>query len=225
MTRKQNKNIMSTSSDSLLCFQHCEKVNIFCFMVPYNCPICRSDLSGTDMAIPPFRIPNPLTCEPNNFSLVIKPTFGSFIRDFKRGDLLHIALSNSKSMIFEFNENGISSSSASSHLNWTNFLCISLSALPYRFEDLDEILETTKVMDIWAAERYDDLHNNCFDYVISVLNASLQNSSFKLTKLQLTQDVISPAINKTIRLLSIIRNVLDNGFFLQRTLAEPAVSS
>lgn len=76
-------------------------------------------------------------------------------RDFKRGDLLHIALSNSKSMIFEFNENGISSSSASSHLNWTNFLCISLSALPYRFEDLDEILETTKVMDIWAAERYD----------------------------------------------------------------------
>lgn len=26
------------------------------------------------------RIPNPLTCEPNNFSLVIKPTFGSFIR-------------------------------------------------------------------------------------------------------------------------------------------------
>ncbi|XP_032776712.2 MKRN2 opposite strand protein isoform X2 [Daphnia magna] len=153
MTRKQNKNIMSTSSDSLLCFQHCEKVNIFCFMVPYNCPKCRSDLSGTDMAIPPFRIPNPLTCEPNNFSLVIKPTFGSFIRDFKRGDLLHIALSNSKSIIFEFNENGISSSSASSHLNWTNFLCISLSALPYRFEDLDEILETTKVMDIWAAER------------------------------------------------------------------------
>ncbi|XP_057373510.1 MKRN2 opposite strand protein-like isoform X3 [Daphnia carinata] len=144
---------MSSSPDTLLCFQHCEKVNVFCFTIPFSCPVCRSDLSGTDMTIPPFRIPSPLTCEPNNFSLLIKPTFGSFTRDFKRGDLLHIALSNSKSMIFEFNENGITSSSASSHLNWTNFLSISLSALPYRFKDLDKILETTKFMDIWAPDR------------------------------------------------------------------------
>ncbi|EFX81430.1 hypothetical protein DAPPUDRAFT_317694 [Daphnia pulex] len=206
---------MSTLSDSLLCFQHCSKINVFCFTIPNNCPACENELSNTDLTIPPFRVPSPLTSEAKNFSILIKPTFGDFIRDFKRGDVLHIALSNSESKIFEFNENGISSSSFGSYLNWTNFLSVSLATLSYTFSELDKVLKNTITMDTWAAERYDEVNNNCFDYVISVLNAANKNSNSKLTKIQLTQEIISPAINRTIRLLSIVRNVSQNGFFLQ----------
>jgi hypothetical protein len=67
--------------------------------------------------------------------------------------VLHIALSNSESKIFEFNENGISSSSFGSYLNWTNFLSVSLATLPYTFSELDKVLENTITMDTWAAER------------------------------------------------------------------------
>ena len=79
--------------------------------------------------------------------------FKFYYRDFKRGDVLHIALSNSESKIFEFNENGISSSSSGSYLNWTNFLCVSLATLPCIFSEFDKFLENTITMDIWAAER------------------------------------------------------------------------
>nr|CAH0105456.1 unnamed protein product [Daphnia galeata] len=211
---------MQYNSESLLCFQHCKKVNVFCYIIPNNCPVCKNDLSNTDLTIPPFRIPNPLTSEANKLSLLIKPTFGNFIRDFKRGDLLHIALSNSERKIFEFNENGISSYNFSPYPNWTNFLSVSLASLPYKFVDLDEVLENTITMNIWEGERYNEVNNNCFDYVISVLNAADKNSNQKLTKLQLTQEFISPAINKTIRLLSIVRNVLEDGFFLQGNITE-----
>ena len=72
--------------------------------------------------------------------------------------------------------------------------------------------------------RYNEVNNNCFDYVISVLNAADKNSNQKLTKLQLTQEFISPAINKTVRLLSIVRNVLEDGFFLQGNITESLIS-
>ena len=63
--------------------------------------------------------------------------------------MLHIGLSNSKSIIIEFNENGISSNT----MEWTNFLSISLATLPDKFEKLDKVLESSKDMDIWTPER------------------------------------------------------------------------
>lgn len=64
--------------------------------------------------------------------------------------MLHIGLSNSEGIIYEFSENGISSNT----MEWTNFLSVSLTSLSDRFEQLDEVLESSKTMDIWVSERY-----------------------------------------------------------------------
>lgn len=66
----------------IICFQHCQKKEkVFAFKFPDTCNFCQKDLSNTELRIPPFRIPYPFrdaSTEPN--ILVIKPTFGDFLK-------------------------------------------------------------------------------------------------------------------------------------------------
>ena len=62
-------------------FKHCNpSKNIFCFKLPTKCPICDEPIKSC--LVPPCFVPSPLNCKDGAkpYSVVIKPTHGSFIR-------------------------------------------------------------------------------------------------------------------------------------------------
>ena len=66
---------------SIRCFKHCHSdLNVYCFTLPTRCPMCQQIV--TTYLIPPFVIPNPLVTgsDIKAYSIIVKPTIGSFLR-------------------------------------------------------------------------------------------------------------------------------------------------
>jgi len=196
---------------SFLCFQHCERnVNCYCLTLPEYCPICHTSLAVSELRIPPFRIQIPLIRgERTRLSLVIKPTNGCFITRFKSGDPLHIGITNSEGKIFDFNENGMNC--GNDQTEWNHGLSICLTS--FVDSSLDTILESVKSSPQWIPNSYDEKMNNCFDFVLSVLNKV--KPPLHWTKTSFTHQLILPEINKILRLAHIQRMVTENGVFIQ----------
>ncbi|GFR00883.1 MKRN2 opposite strand protein [Trichonephila clavata] len=60
------------------------------------------------LIIPPFRIPYPFrdaAKEPN--SIVIKPTYGDFLNNYRNSSDLHIGVTDSTGFIYEYDVNGV----------------------------------------------------------------------------------------------------------------------
>jgi len=197
--------------NSFLCYQHCDRnINCYCFTLPENCPICQSDLCVSELRIPPFRISLPLIRgESTRLSLLIKPTNGSFVTSFHIGDALHIGISNSQGKIFDFNQNGVNF--GNNHMEWNYCLSIALTSLVD--SSLDAILESAKSSLQWTSLNYNEETNNCFDFVLSVLNKT--SPRLRWTKTSISHQLILPEINKIIKLSYILRMITEHGVFIQ----------
>lgn len=196
---------------SFLCFQHCERnVNCYCLSLPENCPLCQSELAFSELRIPPFRVNIPLsTGERTQLSLLIRPTNGSFVTNFKQGDALHIGISNSQGKIFDFDENGINF--VNNQTEWNH--CLSIGLNSFVDSSLDMILESEKSSSHWSSCNYNEEMNNCFDFVVSVLNKA--TPLLHWSKLSISHQLILPEINKILKFIHIQRMVTENGVFIQ----------
>ncbi|QQP49297.1 Uncharacterized protein FKW44_009912 [Caligus rogercresseyi] len=68
--------------EKILCFEHCSSQS-FALRLPEKCSMCRTKLTD------PFSRARDYPC-----SVVLKPTQGDFLRDYRNGTNLHIALTN-----------------------------------------------------------------------------------------------------------------------------------
>ena len=111
-------------------------------------------------------------------------------RDYKSGDLLHIGLTDYQGTVHEFDENGFCDSKTS---EWNECLAINIS----NFSDtelLNHHLIRSRETQLWTSSMYNEATNNCYDYVIWVLNQAILTGHW--TKTSLSEHKISPFINK-----------------------------
>lgn len=154
--------------EEIRCFQHCDREkNILCFSVPLVCPLCGTDLTQSRLRIPPYLISLPFTDASNTkCCIVIKPTIGHFLFDLNNDSNLHIGLTNSLGVVYEFDERGV----VKDDKNWTYCLCVELIDGQEQLEcDWDQGLELFTKDSSLNREFYDENLNNCFDFVIEFL--------------------------------------------------------
>ena len=108
MHRETNKRSdPSSSQEEILCFEHCDK-KVICVKLPESCPVCQTSISKCKFQIPPFKLPSPFSrAQDHPCTIVIKPTKGNFLRDYKNHGNLHIAVTNSKGFVIEYDMDGI----------------------------------------------------------------------------------------------------------------------
>jgi len=92
----------------ILCFEHCGKKVFSVSSLPEQCPSCSTDLLDCDLKIPPFAVPSPFK-RAIDFpcSIVIKPTTGTFLTDYTNKSNLHIAVTDSRGEVVEFDQHGL----------------------------------------------------------------------------------------------------------------------
>ena len=98
----------------ILCFQHCDTKAFFIDTLPEYCPVCQASLADCHLKLPPFRVPNPfkslhysdkMACRRREqCKVVICTAFGSgdFLHDYDSKGNLHIAVTDSRGDVFEY---------------------------------------------------------------------------------------------------------------------------
>ncbi|GAB1610779.1 hypothetical protein Ahia01_001364400 [Argonauta hians] len=161
-------------SDIIRCFQHCTlTTNIFYTShFPVVCPLCGEDVAHSDPIIPPYRINCPFTDAAHNpFSVVVKPTLGTFLKEYQKESNLHIGVTNSQGVVYEYDENGTSIGSPS----WAQCVAVSFGeALPGTtlWSEWDSMLDQYSRNSQWTSQRYDEDGHNCFSFVLGFLKVT-----------------------------------------------------
>ncbi|XP_064610034.1 MKRN2 opposite strand protein-like [Liolophura sinensis] len=202
-------------TSTVLCFQHCDRsTNILCFQVPAKCPLCGASTETTESRIPPFVIESPLTNAMSHpFSIIVKPTCQQFLQGYKDGDNLHIGVTTSNGHVYEYDEDGVCSSSE----EWKSCLAVSVlysqSYGSWRSQWDDQLLEFANRPD-WSSERYDESTHNCFDFVLGFLRTlPLGLSPLNVSsKAELCQELVKSHTVKLGKYITIYKKIEDYGY-------------
>jgi len=158
----------------IFCLEHCKGNKIFGFKIPSRCPYCAEDLSTCELRIPPFRVPTPFTSGKNSpCSIILKPTKGDFLTDYKKADNLHMGVVSSQGIVYEFDTTGLRFDRTST---WER--CLAIKNLHNMDHDSaswsqywDFTLNVVAGQENWKKIRYDEDRNNCFSFVLAFLRA------------------------------------------------------
>lgn len=228
--------VMSLVEDDLVpqgivCFEHCGQ-RIFCLDLPLICPGgCGTALKDCDFLLSPFQLPSPFSkAVEYPCSIAIKPTEGTFLRDYRSGHNLHIGLTDSQGKVHEFAEYGLHSDSDD---NWNQCIVINLLAKefhPVISEDPDwkEYWDWTLSQMVasgqWNTNTYHRDAMNCFDFVLTFLKALRQEpfSSLARDKVDFCQRVILPKTSLAGKYIRLFRKLEDtDGLFMMERGPNP----
>lgn len=95
--------------NAVRCMRHCSSDwNIFYVNFPGSCPICGGKLKGSFLVVPPFCVPHPfVSSSAVPFSVVVKPTDGCFLDAYQNGHDLHIGITTSSGLVYNYDEHGV----------------------------------------------------------------------------------------------------------------------
>ncbi|GAB6026673.1 hypothetical protein CHUAL_013186 [Chamberlinius hualienensis] len=196
----------------ILCFQHCDKnAQVFCFTLPRFCELCGADLYISELRIPPFRIPYPFVAAAAiPCSIVIRPTVGDFLHNYQNAADLHIGVTNSKGVVFEYDKNGLTNDDTA---KWCQSLRIDiLSQMDAKLlRQWDKTLEKISQQDRWSSTFYSVDDHNCYSFVLEFLKL-LQ---LHFTKLDFCQQFILPKTVSAGKYISLYRNLIKNKTFIK----------
>ncbi|CAL1534816.1 unnamed protein product [Lymnaea stagnalis] len=157
---------MAYDNLDLRSFQHCRKdVDLVCFLLPINCPLCNLPTANTESRIPPYVLPSPFTSSLKSpRSLILKPTHGDFITSYSRACNLHIGITDERGYVYDFDEKGLNQLSV-----WPECLPV-ITADMYDAEAWDQALQSVCGHSAsWHESRYHEDQWNCFDFVLQFL--------------------------------------------------------
>ena len=107
VSKKSVKSLSSVPQENILCFEHCDK-KVICVKLPDSCPVCQTSITQCKLKMPPFKLPSPFSrAQDHPCTIVIKPTNGDFLNDYRNHGNLHIAVTNSKGFVIEYDMEGI----------------------------------------------------------------------------------------------------------------------
>ena len=112
-------------------------------------------------------------------SVIIKPTRGDFLHDYESGDNLHIALTDSRGQVYEFDRAGVTKRERTRE--WSKCLVVNLNSVadpdmvgdPDWGEYWDWRLQGISDDGGFEAKNYDEVEHNCMAFVLAFL-ASLK---------------------------------------------------
>ncbi|XP_066915643.1 MKRN2 opposite strand protein-like [Clytia hemisphaerica] len=201
-------------------FKHCDPdIFIFCFQIPHHCPFCKKEIIS--YLVPPCVVPSPLNEneKPKAYSIVIKPTNGSFMSDYQENDDLHIGITNLYGDVFNFDSVGVQKEKE----GWDECACIVLIKDGSPSDEEKEWMKkwnkclSSSLKDTqWTKERYDENQLNCYDYVIRMLS-KIQGR--EMNKQDFVQDHILPTTKKVAKYLKLHKSILwsENGCHFQQS--------
>ncbi|CAB4066565.1 KPNA5_6 [Lepeophtheirus salmonis] len=204
--------------EKILCFEHC-RVQTFALTLPEKCTQCRTKLTECSMNIPPFEVPSPFSkARDYPCSVVLKPTQGDFLKDYRNGTNLHIALTDSRGTVVEYDEEGIHQDRTK---QWNRCIVLDLCDIsseltsdPDWGEYWDMILyEFLSASPVWTVDTYDELNHNCFEFVLSFLRALKQNpfSSLSRNKVKFCERFILPKTTVAAKYIALYRKIIQSG--------------
>jgi len=206
---------------SILCFEHCGARVFSLGRLPSNCPSCQVNLLHCDLKIPPFAVPSPFKRAVDYpCSIVVKPTKGNFLDDYTNKSNLHIAVTDSRGQVYEFDRAGLRMDRT---FDWENCLVLDLAGADPQVEDIvqdpdwgeywDLCLNQTSAKHIFTRDMYSEDDNNCFNFVLTFL-VSLNQTPFTgwaESKVEFCQRLILPKTVMAAKYIMLYRKVKGNG--------------
>jgi len=210
----------------ILCFEHCGKKVFSVSSLPEQCPSCSTDLLDCDLKIPPFAVPSPFK-RAIDFpcSIVIKPTTGTFLTDYTNKSNLHIAVTDSRGEVVEFDQHGLHRERS---LEWNQCLVVGLAEAEPLVADMvgdpdwgeywDLCLDHTLANKDWSSHAYSEEENNCFSFVLSLLTELNQHpfTEWASSKVSFCQKLILPKTVLAGKYIMLFRKLQqNNGLIVQ----------
>ncbi|KAL3891616.1 hypothetical protein ACJMK2_003871 [Sinanodonta woodiana] len=203
--------------EDIRCFQHCQReVNILCFRVPDFCPICKADVRKSASRIPPYLITSPFTnAAQTQYSVVIKPTIGTFLRDYTNQSNLHVGVTDSHGTVYDYDEDGVNINSQ----GWEKCVVLELTQhISGEFmKRWDEKLLGFSQHSDWTKYRYDESSWNCFDFVIQFLQALGMDQVYPQirNRSSFCQDFVQPKTYKAAQYITLYRDIKQLSYVCQ----------
>ncbi|KAK4306477.1 hypothetical protein Pmani_021703 [Petrolisthes manimaculis] len=197
----------------IVCYQHCEG-RLFAFCLPPSCTICGKDLTKEPLSIPPFRVPYPFVrASQTPCCLVIKPSRGDFLHDYRSSNDLHIGVTNSDGCVYEYDSDGLHSDLTAS---WNQ--CLSVPLITDSSNHLDPVwkeywdftLHSLAQDPSWVMERYCQHSFNCYSFILKFLQtlAPPGLDVKTLSKTSLCAELLLPHTSNAAKYISLYRRLL-----------------
>uniref|UniRef100_A0A1B6G3V8 MKRN2 opposite strand protein n=1 Tax=Cuerna arida TaxID=1464854 RepID=A0A1B6G3V8_9HEMI len=204
----------------ILCVQHCGP-RVFCFQLPEHCPVCRTSLNNVSPALIPFRVPYPFVrAQQYPCAVIIKPTNGDFLNDYKASSDLHIGVTDSRGRVVEFDQHGLR---RDQRTGWDQCLAVSELCAEDWTTRWDQTLASVASQDCWTSQRYHEETFNCYTFVLAFLRCLRDGtlSEAAASKVQFCEAFVSPRATTACKYIALYRRLKDSGYYVSRT---PAVS-
>ncbi|XP_072042476.1 MKRN2 opposite strand protein-like isoform X2 [Amphiura filiformis] len=213
----------TSDEQHMISFRHCHPRNasILCFQVPDQCPLCQTRLSSVRLPSPPVRYPSVfVSSSVAPCSIIIKPTVGTFLNDYKDGANLHAGITNTKGSVYGYDENGVQVSGG--RLSWKQ--CVTVSLIDQYDDDIkegwDKGLQEMAGNACWTKEKYHESLHNCFDFVVGFLNhvhynQMKWNKPDDITRNKVCHEYIVPLTTRASKYISVYRCVQQQGFIIK----------
>ncbi|XP_053544990.1 MKRN2 opposite strand protein-like [Bombina bombina] len=198
----------------LIKFTHCQK-DIYCCSVPQHCPICgQSAVSSWKLEDAPVSIPSPfVNGHGEQFSFVLKPTKGLFISEYDGCSDLHVGITSSQGVVFNYNETGV-------HRDATGWdQCVSVLLVPPDVHNVrsqwDDYLERFSAADRWLPQRYEESDHNCYTFALTFVNSMLTLQEKKtFSKKEFTERFVLPRTRRASKYITICKEISENDFYI-----------
>jgi len=179
------------------------------------CTLCNNP---TNLVTENLEHPSPVIASAHRpRSIAIRPTIGTFA-NYNNKMLLHCGITDTKGVVYNFDETGVHSD------QWNNCIAIPLQFPFMTDNEWDTALyrhhrdESARAKNI---EKYKQLSNNCYDYIIRFLNSIQFDGKTNHTK----DDVISRFILKPMdyfeSFISILKDVQRSGHYVGNFAQQP----
>ncbi|XP_062924220.1 MKRN2 opposite strand protein-like [Mobula hypostoma] len=208
----------------IITFRHCGK-DIYCFNVPVECPICGQSLLGRRLEDAPVSIPNCFVDgHQEKCSFLIKPTKGSFLREYDGQADLHVGISNTQGIVYNYIETGVQRDDC----GWEE--CISVPLVQSDTYNLinqwDLYLEQFSTADIWIPDRYDEYEHNCYSFALTFINRVLAaQSKRQLSRMEFTERFVVPRTKRASKYITLYRELCRSYYYVADDIQTEEVST
>lgn len=193
----------------IICFKHCSSTSVFCKEVPERCPLCNSTIS--DYVLQPFRLPYPFVrADECPVSVVMRPSRGDFLNDYKITADLHIGIVDSNGHVYEFDTPGVIINDIS---NWQNCLALKIVTGSAWTDHWDGTIDTICKDDKWSSKNYNQETLNCFNFVLEFLKQLKYKDAVFSSKEEFCSNFIIPKIQDALKFVTIYRRLKDDDHF------------
>ncbi|EDM02151.1 rCG29620 [Rattus norvegicus] len=201
----------SGAEKSLIKFRHCER-SIYTFGVPQCCPLCQGDVGSTRIEDAPISISDPFSNgHQEKCSFLLKPTRGTFLREYDGKSDLHVGVTNTHGVVYNYSARGIQRDEA----GWECCLSVPL-VQPSMFgllDQWDKSLEDFYASPAWLPHRYEEPHHNCSSFALAFINCILaMEGQEQLEKSEFTEKYVIPRTRLAAKYITLYRAIQERGF-------------